>query len=95
MQHGCGFQRPVGLDHFGGALAEGLEAPHLGLDAATGVVSGPPLPERLAILARGAQGFVARAGSWPVLFISRFSGSPERRYWICTFRVFCLRHRAE
>ena len=43
----------------GDALTEGLEASHLCLGAAAGVVSGPPLPERSAVVTRGAQGFVA------------------------------------
>lgn len=51
----------------GDALAEGLEAPHLGLGAAAGVVSGPPLPERPAVVARGAQGFVACLGGRAIL----------------------------
>ena len=39
----------------GDAFAEGLEASHFGLGAAAGVVSRPPLPERPAVVARGAR----------------------------------------
>ena len=52
------------------AFAEGLEAPHLRLDAASGVVSRPSLPKRLAKVPDGAQGLVARLGSRAVLFPS-------------------------
>jgi hypothetical protein len=48
------------------ALAEGLEAAHLGFDAAAGVVSGPSFPERAAIVTCGPQGFIARPGGWAV-----------------------------
>ncbi|MBB3987534.1 hypothetical protein GGQ68_003881 [Sagittula marina] len=51
------------------ALAEGLEAAHLRLYAAAGVVSLPPLPECPIIVARGAQGFVVGPGGWAVLFL--------------------------
>ena len=44
----------------GDALAEGLEAPHLRLDPASDVVSGPALPECPAIVPGRAQGFVSR-----------------------------------
>jgi hypothetical protein len=57
----------------GDALTEGLEAAHplpgnglpanherVRLDPASDVVSGPPLPERPAIVASGAQGLVSR-----------------------------------
>jgi len=37
----------------GDALAEGLEAAHLCLDPAAGVVSGPVLPERSAVVPQG------------------------------------------
>lgn len=43
----------------GDALAEGLEAPHFRLDPAPDMVSGPPLPERPAIVPGGAKGFVS------------------------------------
>lgn len=62
----------------GDALTEGLQASHLGLDSATGVVSGPPLPECPTVVTRGAQGFVARLGSRAVLFPS--STVPSGRY---------------
>ncbi len=52
----------------GDALAEELQALHLGLGAGPDMVSGPPLPERPAILTCGAQGFVARPGNWAVVF---------------------------
>gem|GEM_PF-1515539 len=52
------------------ALAEGLEAAHLGFGAAAGVVSAPPLPECPTIVTRGSQVFVARLGSRAVLFPS-------------------------
>ena len=51
----------------GDALAEGLQASHPGLGAAADMVSDPPLPERPAIVTCGAQGFVARPGSWAVI----------------------------
>jgi hypothetical protein len=51
----------------GDALAEGLETAHLCLSAATGMVSGSSFPERPAVMARGAQGFVARPGGWAIL----------------------------
>ena len=51
----------------GDALAEGLEAAHLGLGAAAGVVSCPAFPERPAVVTCGAQGFVAGPGGWTVL----------------------------
>ena len=60
------------------ALTEGLQASHLGLHAAAGVVSGPPLPECPTVVTRGAQGFVARLGSRAVLFPS--STVPSGRY---------------
>lgn len=51
----------------GDPLAEGLEAAHLGLSAAAGVVSGPPLPERPAVVPCGAQGFVAGPSGWAII----------------------------
>ena len=39
----------------GDALAEGLEAAHLGFGVASGVVSRPPFPARSALVTRGAQ----------------------------------------
>ena len=51
----------------GDALAEGLEAAHLGLCAAARVVSRPPFPECPAVLTCGAQGFVAGPGGWTIL----------------------------
>lgn len=52
----------------GDALAEGFQASHPGLGAAADIVSGPPLPEGPAIVTCGAQGFLARPGSWAVVF---------------------------
>ena len=46
----------------GDALTEVVQASHLGLHAAAGVVSDPPLPECPAVVTSGAQGFVARLG---------------------------------
>ena len=50
------------------ALTEGLEAPHLCLDPASDVVSGPAFPECPAIVPGGAQGFVSRDRGRAVLF---------------------------
>ena len=49
------------------ALAERLEAAHLGLGAAAGVVPGQTLPERAAVVACGAEGFIAGLGGWAIL----------------------------
>lgn len=43
----------------GDAFSECLEAPHLGLDPASEVISGPALPERPSIVPGGTQRFVA------------------------------------
>jgi hypothetical protein len=57
----------VGISR-GDAFPERLEAAHLCLDPASGVVSGPALPERPAIVAGGAQGFVPGRCRRAVLF---------------------------
>ena len=49
-------------------FAEGLEAPHLRLDPAPGVVSCPALPERPAVVPGRAQGFVSGNRGRAVLF---------------------------
>ena len=43
----------------GDTFAEGREAAHLRLDAASGMVSGPAFPERPAVVPCGAQCFVS------------------------------------
>jgi hypothetical protein len=52
----------------GDALAAGVEAAHLCLDPASGVVSGPALPECPAVVPGGAQCFVSGDRSWAVFF---------------------------
>jgi hypothetical protein len=52
----------------GDALTEGFQAPHLRLDPASDVVSGPALPECPAIVLGGAQSFVSRDCGRAVLF---------------------------
>ena len=61
----CGLSARVSR---GDAFAEGFEATHPGFDPSSGVVSGPPFPERPAIVARGAQGFVTGSCCRAVLF---------------------------
>ncbi len=51
----------------GDALTEGFETPHLCLDPASDVVSGPALPECPAIVPGGTQGFVSSDCSRTVL----------------------------
>jgi hypothetical protein len=52
----------------GDAVPEGLEAAHLRLDPASGMVSRPALPECPAVVPGGAQGFVSGDRGWTVLF---------------------------
>jgi len=49
-------------------LLKGLEAPYLCLDPASGVISGPALPERPAMVPGGTQGIVSRNRRRAVLF---------------------------
>jgi len=52
----------------GDTLSKGLEAPHLCLDPASGVISGPALPERPAMVPGGAQGIVSGDCGRAILF---------------------------
>ena len=49
------------------AVADGLEAAHLGFDAPVGLVSYPSLPKHATELACGTQAFVAGLSGWATL----------------------------
>ena len=51
----------------GDALTEGFEAPRLGLDPPSRMVSGPALPECFAVMPGGTQGFVSGDRGWAIL----------------------------
>lgn len=74
-------------------LGEGLEAPRLRPDPASGMVSGPVLPERPAIVPRCAQGFVScacsRAGFFPgtPVFCASVGGVAELQPHEFTMRI--------
>ena len=52
----------------GDAFAEGFEAAHPCLDAASGMISRPAFPERTAVVTGGTQCLVAGLRSWAILF---------------------------